>query len=62
VLLSAGGKFVSLDNRRLWCCRQADVAVRCRWATPKEIAKDAFKFTSGGGGEGSTHVDVRWKT
>lgn len=61
VLQSKGGNFVSLDNRRLWCCRRADVAVRCVWATPTEIARDASKFTSDGGAEGSTHVDVRWK-
>lgn len=62
VFLSPSGNYVSLDNRRLWCCKQADSPIRCIWATPAEIRKEGYKFTSGRGPEGSLGITVRWQT
>lgn len=50
-------RLVTLDNRRLYCCQQAGVKVKCRWATPDEIEHDDFKFTAGE--NGSTSITVR---
>jgi len=39
-------KTFSLDNRRLKAFQEAGVAIKTRSATAKEIANEAFKFTS----------------
>lgn len=59
VFLSVKGRLVSLDNRRLWCCREAGTQVKCVWATDEAISGEGFKFTSGKGHEGKTTIEVR---
>jgi hypothetical protein len=50
------GNIVTLDNRRLKAFQDANVLIRTVSATQKEIAKEAFKFTSKNGG---TSIRVR---
>jgi hypothetical protein len=57
-------RLVTLDNRRLYCCQQAGVKVKCvlvDWdnldATTKK--KESKKLTSGKGREGRATIDVR---
>ena len=45
-LVQRNGEIYTLDNRRLAAFQQAGVEVPYRMATPQEIAKDAFKFTT----------------
>jgi ribosomal protein S18 acetylase RimI-like enzyme len=52
-------RLVTLDNRRLWCCKQAGVDIKCTWATEDEVRDEAYKFTSSQGKDGSTLVTVR---
>lgn len=59
VFMGTEDRLVTLDNRRLWCCKEAGVAVKCRWASDNEIEKEGFKFTSGKGMAGRTTIDVR---
>lgn len=59
VFMGTEDRLVTLDNRRLWCCKEAGVAVKCRWASDGEIEKEGFKFTSGKGMAGRTTIDVR---
>ena len=59
IFKSDGGRLVTLDNRRLWCCKQAGVEVKCTWATEAEIEKEDYKFTSGKGFEGKSTIEVR---
>jgi len=58
VFMSAAGRLVTLDNRRLWCCKEAGVTVKCAWATEEEIKDESYKFTAKGR-EGLTTIDVR---
>ena len=50
------GVIYSLDNRRLYAFQQAGVEIKYTWATPEEIAVEAWKFTTTNGG---TSVVVR---
>lgn len=59
VFMSSDKRLVTLDNRRLWCCKEAGKSIRCEWATMKQIEHDAFKFTSGKGHKGLTTIEVR---
>ena len=59
VVWSSGDRLVTLDNRRLWCCKEAGVDVRCVWASEEQIKKDSFKFTSNQGALGLTTITVR---
>jgi hypothetical protein len=45
-LVERDGKLFTLDNRRLAAFQKAGVDVPYRMATPKEVATDAFKFTT----------------
>jgi hypothetical protein len=45
-VLDRDGVLYTLDNRRLLAFQRADMNVPARWATPDEIARDAFKFTT----------------
>ena len=44
-LVRRDGKLFSLDNRRLEAFRRAGLAVRCRMASPQEVADESWKFT-----------------
>jgi ribosomal protein S18 acetylase RimI-like enzyme len=59
VLMSKGGRLVTLDNRRLWCCKEAGVKIKCVWATAEEVEKEGYKFTSSQGKDGLTTITVR---
>jgi hypothetical protein len=59
VLMSKGGRLVTLDNRRLWCCKEAGVKIKCVWATEEEVEKEGYKFTSSQGKDGLTTITVR---
>ena len=59
IFKSAGGRLVTLDNRRLYCCKSAGVLVKCTWASAAEIENEDFKFTSGKGFEGKATIIVR---
>lgn len=59
VFKSKAGRLVTLDNRRLWCCKTAGTQVKCAWATDEAIENEGFKFTSGKGHEGKTTITVR---
>jgi hypothetical protein len=43
------GRLWSYDNRRLWAFKHAGVQVRCRFGSPREIAANKFKLTTGDG-------------
>ena len=58
ILLTDSGRFVTLDNRRLWCCKFAKTKIRCRWATDDEVTTEGFKFTSGHGIEGKASIKI----
>jgi RHS repeat-associated protein len=45
-LVEREGKLYTLDNRRLAAFQKAGVDVPYRMATPQEVARDAFKFTT----------------
>lgn len=45
-LVERDGKLYTLDNRRLVAFQMAGVKVPYRMATPEEVAKDEFKFTT----------------
>ncbi len=49
------GRLVSLDNRRLYCCKEAGVQIRCVWATAGEIEKRDFTA----GENGAATITVR---
>lgn len=49
-------RLITLDNRRLWAFKEAGKSVRCRWATPKEIEANSFKFTAGKFGKATITV------
>ncbi|GAA5504552.1 hypothetical protein Dxin01_04330 [Deinococcus xinjiangensis] len=49
-LVEKDGKLFTLDNRRLYAYQQAGKDVPYRMATPEEVAKDSFKFTTKNGG------------
>ena len=55
-LVERDGKLYSLDNRRLYAAQRAGVKIPYRMATPEEILKERFKFTTTNGGAG---VEVR---
>jgi len=55
-LVEQDGNLFSLDNRRLWSFKQAEVPVPYRMATPEEAAAEAWKFTTKNGG---TSIRVR---
>jgi hypothetical protein len=59
VFKSAQGRLVTLDNRRLWCCKTAGTQIKCAWASDEAIKAEGFKFTSGKGHEGKTTITVR---
>jgi hypothetical protein len=59
VFKSAQGRLVTLDNRRLWCCKTAGTQVKCAWASDEAIKAEGFKFTSGKGLEGKNTITVR---
>ena len=40
------GKIYTLDNRRLWAFREANIDIPYRWATDAEIKKEGWKFTT----------------
>ncbi len=41
-------RLYSYDNRRLWAFKKAKLKVRCRFASPSERQKNAFKLTGDG--------------
>ncbi len=45
-IVDRDGVKYTLDNRRLAAFQQADMNVPARMATPQEVARDAFKFTT----------------
>jgi len=49
-LVEKDGQLYTLDNRRLEAFRRAGVNVRYRMATPQEIAREGYKFTTTNGG------------
>ncbi len=57
-----GGKWVTLDNRRLVAAQMAGKPIPCRLATDDEVSQAKDKFTSTNGG---TSIDIRgvgtWK-
>jgi hypothetical protein len=51
------GAIYTLDNRRLYSFQQAELDnIPFRWATPQEIANEAWKFSTTNGG---TSIQVR---
>lgn len=52
-------RLVSLDNRRLYCAKEAGIKVKCVWATEEQQQKDNFKLTSGKGTEGKSTIIIR---
>ena len=40
------GKLFTLDNRRLEAFRRAGIDIPYRWATPEELAREGWKFTT----------------
>jgi RHS repeat-associated protein len=48
------GKLFTLDNRRLEAFRRAGIEIPFRWATPEELAREQWKFTTIN--EGSTII------
>jgi len=58
LIVTHGGGYVTLDNRRLWVAKQANKgAPRARWATADEYYNEYSKFT--GGEFGTTSIEVR---
>ena len=55
-LVERNGELFSLDNRRLWSFKEAELPVPFRMATPQEAAAEAWKFTTKNGG---TSIRVR---
>ncbi len=55
-LVERDGKLYSLDNRRLYAAQKAGVKIPYRMATPDEILRERFKFTTVNDG---TSVTVR---
>lgn len=51
MVLYDNGLLFTLDNRRLWAFQKAKMQVRCRFASPKEIESNGFKFTSENAGK-----------
>ena len=49
-ILERDGKLFTLDNRRLDSFRRAGVDIPYQMATPKEIADEAWKFSTKNGG------------
>lgn len=49
-IFERNGQIFSLDNRRLYAFREANIPVRTRPATLAEIQNESFKFTSTNGG------------
>jgi len=49
-LVARDGEIFTLDNRRLIAFQEAGVDVPYRMATPEEIAKEGWKFTTSNGG------------
>jgi hypothetical protein len=47
-------KLYSYDNRRLWAFKKANLQVRCRFGSPREIKANEFKLTGTG-----TKITVR---
>jgi hypothetical protein len=45
-LVELHGQIFTLDNRRLEAFRRAGMKVIWRWATPEELAAQAWKFTT----------------
>jgi len=45
-IFEKNGKIYSLDNRRLYTFQEANVPLRTVWATPEEVAAEAWKFTT----------------
>jgi hypothetical protein len=39
-------KIYTLDNRRLYVFQEANVRIRTKWATSREIARESWKFTT----------------
>ncbi|MGH2351657.1 MAG: hypothetical protein ACRDI2_10050 [Chloroflexota bacterium] len=46
-LVERKGMLITLDNRRLYCFKEAGVQIRCRWAKPSEVKNESWKFTAG---------------
>ena len=55
-IFEKNGKIYSLDNRRLYTFQEANVPLRTVWATPEEVAAEAWKFTTKNDG---TSIRVR---
>jgi RHS repeat-associated protein len=55
-LVERDGKFYSLDNRRLYAAQRAGAKIPYRMATPDEILRERYKFTTMNDG---TSVEVR---
>lgn len=51
-----GGELFTLDNRRLEAFRGAGIEIPSTYATPEEVAAEAFKFTTRNGG---TSIRIR---
>lgn len=58
VLEGDNSRLISLDNRRLYCAKQANIKVKCVWATKEQIERGGFKFTSTGGNAGKSTIKV----
>jgi len=59
-IFERGGALFTLDNRRLLIFSQAGREAPFVWATPREIAKDAWKFTATPDQAGGWFVRVKW--
>jgi hypothetical protein len=46
-VLTRKGNLITLDNRRLYCFKQAGVPINCKWAKPTEVTNQSWKFTAG---------------
>lgn len=55
-IVEKDGKLFTLDNRRLYAAHEAGTQVRYRMATPEEVAKESWKFTTQNDG---TSIRVR---
>ncbi|TVX92191.1 RHS repeat-associated core domain-containing protein [Paenibacillus agilis] len=55
-IFEKNGEIYTLDNRRLYAAQEAGVRVSYRMATPEEVSKEAWKFTTKNGG---TSIRVR---
>ena len=59
LLRKKGGKLMSLDNRRLWVFKHAEVPLcKVRWASEAEWLAQKWKFTASGA-EGSAFIGVK---